>query len=192
MKNQWTYCSTPRAAEIFGVKPHTMLNDWRRKGHYRNVVPRKGGNGRLHWAAVEVCDAAGLFPAGKGPAALLRGFLIAAAGVDALVAHRVSEALLSRNAQGDTSRQRIEGGKADARLLCLLIEAFGARVGDALTGEQHMTPDDWADFNAAAAQIDHATERARTPMRWQTPSTAAPVSMFTGPGVGVGTKGASR
>lgn len=46
--------STNRAAEILLTAPGTLRNALSLQGHYSNIVPHKGANGRWFWPADQV------------------------------------------------------------------------------------------------------------------------------------------
>ncbi|MBT9527081.1 MAG: hypothetical protein IV105_17630 [Rhizobacter sp.] len=58
--------TTRQAARLRGVEPHQPYSHFKRKGHWKGVVPSKLPNGRLLWNRDDILRAEGLVPA-DGP-----------------------------------------------------------------------------------------------------------------------------
>jgi hypothetical protein len=130
------YLSTSVAAEIAGVAAHNLYSSFRRHGHYKGVVPRKGAAGRLSWPT-------------EAFRASLCGTLTCPAGSDALVEHilrmvpeastreieLLAEAWLGSEATIDWKPKPGQFTspwlQRDAQLLGMLCQAFNDRLDQA-------------------------------------------------------------
>lgn len=163
--------TTRRVAEIAGVERCAILTAFQRHGHWKTVVPRRQGNGRLLWPAVAVYQALGKLPPNgrQTPTDIARDRACLQTGADPYQAHLIVSHNLSERVVGATPRERLDDLKAKLQEQLHQIEATGRAVGYALVDEEATTPVDWADFNASARDIISATERAVQPLLWRKP-----------------------
>jgi hypothetical protein len=162
--------TTRRVAEVAGVERCAILTAFQRHGHWKTVVPRRQGNGRLLWPAVAVYQALGKLPPNgrQTPIDTARDRACRQTGVDPYQAHLIVSHELSERVFGATPRERLDDLKASLDELRHRIKAAGRRIGYALGDEQATTPADWADFNSFARDLASDVESAVQPLLWRT------------------------
>lgn len=162
--------TTRRVAELAGVDRCAILTAFQRHGHWRNVVPRRQGNGRLLWPAVAVYQSLGKLPPNlsQSPTDTARDRACLQTGADPYQAHLIVSHALSEGVVGATPRERLDDLKASLYELRHSIKAARRRAGNAMGDEQATTSADWAEFNELARDLASDVETAVQPLLWRT------------------------